>query len=141
MNSIRKQFSDLYDKALIRYQTSPLRSTDFPDMSANEEHYIDILYGLGQTTLTEFSEKAKISKPAATRIIHAFLKKGYLEKTPSQTDKRVFYLELIPDLQEHCRKNFQLADTIFSDMLLVLTEEERDQLSYLITKVNKEFDA
>ncbi|AXQ78919.1 MarR family transcriptional regulator [Streptococcus chenjunshii] len=139
MPSIAKQFAELYDKALIRFQNSSLRSTDFPDLSANEEHYIDLLYDLGKTTLTAFSRKAKISKPAATRIIHSFLDKGYLSKTPSQTDKRVSYLELNAELQEHCRKNLELADTIFLDMLSVLDEKERKQLAYLINKVNKEF--
>lgn len=140
MSSIGKQFSELYDKALIRYQNSPLRSKDFPNLSANEEHYIEILYSLERATLTDFAEKADISKPAATRIIQRFLSMGYLTKLPSQTDRRVSYLELTPNLKEHCFKNFQLADTIFRDMLSVLTKEEQENLSYLINKVNKEFD-
>lgn len=141
MTSIGKQFSELYDKVLNRYQKSPLRGNDYPKLSANEEHYLGILYGLGRTRLTAFAEKAAISKPAATRIIQGFLKKGYLTKTLSQTDKRVSYLELTPDYKEHCRKNFQLADDIFEELLTILTDEEREQLSHLINKLNKEFDA
>ncbi|MGT2929947.1 MarR family winged helix-turn-helix transcriptional regulator [Streptococcus dentasini] len=139
MPSTAQLFSQVYDKALIRYQNNPNRSKDFPELSAGDSHYIEILYGLGKTSLTDFAAKAGISRPAASRIIQNFTKKGYVLKTPSRQDKRVSYLELVPDLQEHSRRNFLLADQVFMEMLSVLSDQEQEDLHRLIEKINKEF--
>ncbi|MDN6968532.1 MarR family transcriptional regulator [Oenococcus sp. UCMA 17063] len=137
MRTISQIFSELYDKVLIRYQNSSQRNQQLPDLSANDEHYIDLLYELNKPTLTSFAKKAQISKPAATRIIHRFFKKGYLSKQPSLTDKRISYLKLSEELQAYCRNSYQLFDQVFLDCISVLSKEEQDQLEYLINKVNQ----
>lgn len=138
MSTTSQVFSELYDKVIVKFQNSVLRSNSFPDLSANDEHYIDILYSLKNPTLTTFSEKAKISKPASTRIIQSFLERGFLTKNPSATDKRVQYLELNLRLKEHCRKNYLLFDSVFSDCIAVLEDNEKKELHYLLNKINQE---
>ena len=44
MEQISQLFSKLYDKVAINYQNSPTRSQLFPELSANDEYYLDILY-------------------------------------------------------------------------------------------------
>ncbi|KRL98840.1 MarR family winged helix-turn-helix transcriptional regulator [Liquorilactobacillus satsumensis] len=137
MERISQIFSELYDKVLIKYQNSPARSTAFPEMSANDEHYIDLLYTLKNATGTSFAIAAKISKPAATRIIQRFIAAGYLTKHPSKQDKRISYLTLTKAVRNHCRKNYQLFDSVFLECTAALTKEEQAQLQLLLRKINQ----
>ncbi|ALS02504.1 transcriptional regulator [Enterococcus silesiacus] len=137
MQPIGQIFSEIYDNVLIQFQNNSQRSDTFPDLSANDEHYIDILYSLKKPTLTSFAEKAEISKPASTRIIRGFLERGFLTKHPSPVDKRIQYLELSPELKEHCQKNYQLFDHVFSECLSVLSENEQKELHRLMHKINE----
>lgn len=137
MKTISQEFSELYDKVLIRYQNDHNRNQQFPDLSGNEEHYINLLYEINRPTLTSFAKKAQISKPAATRILHGFLNRGYVLKEPSLTDKRVSYLKLNKDLQNYCLENTRLFDKVFIECISTLSKEEVKQLNYLIRKVNQ----
>lgn len=137
MKTISQEFSELYDKVLIRYQNDHDRNQHFPDLSGNDEHYVNLLYEIDRPTLTSFAKKAQISKPAATRILHSFLDKGYVYKEPSLTDKRVSYLKLSKALQNYCLDNTKLFNKVFLECLSALSDEEIDQLKYLISKVNQ----
>ncbi|MFT9267163.1 MarR family winged helix-turn-helix transcriptional regulator [Oenococcus sp.] len=137
METISQTFSELYDKILIRYQNNSERSRQIPDLSASDEQYINFLYELDQPTLTSFAEKSQISKPAATRIIQRFLKKGYLSKQPSSQDKRVSYLHLSQQLRAYCQNSYHLFNQVFLQTISVLSPAERTQLEYLIKKVNE----
>lgn len=136
MKTISQEFSELYDKILIQYQNDSARNQQFPNLSGNDEYYIDILYKMDQPTLTSFSKQAKISKPAATRILHHFLQKGYIKKNQSLTDKRIAYLQLSQDLQNFCEDNDRLFNHVFLKCVSILSDKELDELKYLIIKVN-----
>lgn len=137
MSSISQNFSELYEKATVLYQNSAERSQDFPNLSSSEEHYLDILYSLNNPTLTTFSKKAKISKPAATRIIHQFESKNYVTKVQSEQDGRVQYLVLSDALKDHFRHNLVVFDRVFSDIISCLSEDEQNVLARILEKINQ----
>ncbi|WP_394455679.1 MarR family winged helix-turn-helix transcriptional regulator [Leuconostoc suionicum] len=137
MKPISLIFSELYDKVLLQYQQKSDSSEYFPNMSANDEYYIDLLYTLENPTVTSFAEKAKISKPAATRIVHRFVAEKYLVKRPSKVDKRTSYLELSQEIKENCEKNHQLFDQVFLDSISVLSPEEQKVLHKIMFKINE----
>ncbi|MCC7668050.1 MAG: MarR family transcriptional regulator [Leuconostoc pseudomesenteroides] len=137
MEQISQLFSKLYDKVAINYQNSPTRSQLFPELSANDEYYLDILYSQSETTATQFADQAGISKPAATRIVKRFVQAGYLVKKPSQHDKRVVYLTLSPEMLRHCQQNYRLFDQVFLDAISILDESEQQQLQQLMQKVDQ----
>ncbi|HCU42820.1 MarR family transcriptional regulator [Leuconostoc falkenbergense] len=137
MEQISQLFSKLYDKVAINYQNSPTRSQLFPELSANDEYYLDILYSQSETTATQFADQAGISKPAATRIVKRFVAAGYLVKKPSKHDKRVIFLTLSPEMSQHCQQNYRLFDQVFLDAISILDESEQQQLQQLMLKVDR----
>ena len=137
MKPISHIFSELYDKVLLQYQQQSDSNERFPNLSSNDEYYIDLLYTLENPTVTSFAEKAKISKPAATRIIHRFVAEKYLVKRPSTVDKRTSYLELSAEMKINCEKNRQLFDQVFLDSISVLTPEEQTVSNKLMFKINE----
>lgn len=137
MKSISQLFSELYDQVLLNYQNDTNRSDRFPDLSANDEYYLNLLFELEDPTLTSFANKAKISKPAATRIIHRFIKAHYLTKHASSLDKRSFNLTLTDEMKKHCQQNDRLFDKVFLDAITPLSHKEQEQLAYLMNKIDQ----
>ena len=59
-----------------------------------ETFCMEIIYALGRPTVAEFARMANISSPNAAYKISNLIKKGYLKKVQSETDKREYYLEV-----------------------------------------------
>ena len=59
-----------------------------------ETFCMEIIYALDEPTVAEFAKVANISSPNAAYKVNNLIKKGYLRKVQSQTDKREYHLEV-----------------------------------------------
>ena len=50
------------------------------ELSKRDFYYLRIIFKAQKMNLTEFSKISKVSKPAGTKIINKYLKKGYVIK-------------------------------------------------------------
>jgi len=57
-------------------------------LSATEAYTVDVIYLLGNPTITQLAETLGISQPNATYKVNNLVAKGYVEKTSSEDDKR-----------------------------------------------------
>lgn len=57
-------------------------------LSATEAYAVDVIYLLGNPTITKFSETLGISQPNATYKINNLVSKGYVIRTVPEGDKR-----------------------------------------------------
>ena len=63
-------------------------------LSATEAYAVDVIYLLGSPTITQLAETLGISQPNATYKVNNLIKKGYLERENSRTDRREYHLIL-----------------------------------------------
>ncbi|MBR4940508.1 MAG: MarR family transcriptional regulator [Clostridia bacterium] len=80
----------LYNKSrLMHYRTifGHIREKD-GSLSATEAFAADVICLLGSPTIKQFSDYIGISQPNATYKINNLIAKGYIEKIPSEGDKR-----------------------------------------------------
>lgn len=137
MKEINSLFTGVYNKIMALYYNSQEGpSASFPDMTVNEEYYLDILYCLGRPTFTEFAEESLITKPAATQIIKRLVDKGYVQKVPSKKDKRVYYLEINDMVKQYFAESYRRFDKIYENCLSVLNEDEIKQLKNILSKID-----
>ena len=80
---------------LITYRGlfSLLRERD-SSLSAAEAYSVDVIYLLRGPTVKEFADCLGISQPNATYKINHLIQKGYVEKVPSQEDRREIHLKV-----------------------------------------------
>ena len=72
---------------------SLLRERD-SSLSAAEAFAVDVIYLLDEPTIKEFADCLGISQPNATYKINHLIQKGYVEKVPSQEDRREIHLKV-----------------------------------------------
>ena len=70
-----------------------LRERD-SSLSAAEAYSVDVIYLLHGPTVKEFADCLGISQPNATYKINHLIQKGYVEKIPSQEDRREIHLQV-----------------------------------------------
>ncbi|PKK40091.1 hypothetical protein ABB02_00597 [Clostridiaceae bacterium JG1575] len=127
MNSITRDFLELYDKvnALHRRRCLSIHP-EFCTLSIDDDYYLDTLYNMKKANLGDFASAIGVTKPGVTKIVRRFLEKGYLVKTQSETDRRLFYITLAPEWQAYFDRLYALYDEVIRDLLQGLDEETID---------------
>lgn len=133
MNNFVSMFNDIYNKFMDNFHQCNIKENN---ITSSEENYLDIIYELKKITLTKFAEIAKVTKPAATQIINKYIKKGYVKKTISDSDKRVCYIELTEQVKKYFVESYEKLNKFYKDCLSFLTEEEMNQLNHILLKIN-----
>lgn len=135
MKEIRGLIPSIYNK-FIKLHKAEKNCMLIPEITVNEEYYLEIIYSLGSPTFTEFAEKAEITKPAATQIVKKLIDKGYVEKTQCGKDKRVYYIKTNDIVKKHFQESDMYLDQIYKNCLSRLSEDEKDQLKMILCKID-----
>lgn len=82
----------------------------FNGISYNSLLYLDVVAHHPDCTVSMLADMLKITKSGVTIKVNELVKQGYLEKTQSLKDKRVFHLSISP----HINHVFDVYDNIFT---------------------------
>lgn len=93
---IEKSFSDVYDKFKLQFYRKVFDQVRERDgsLSAMEAFSLEVIAMLDKPTVGQFADFLKISQSNATYKVNSLIKKGYLERQNSQTDRREYHLVL-----------------------------------------------
>lgn len=89
-DSINKFYFDMTINELRLMNSKPL----YPDITYNSLLYLDIISFQENCTVSYLAEALNISKSAVTVKINELIRQGFVKKTQSIKDKRIFYLSL-----------------------------------------------
>ena len=94
-----------------------LRERD-SSLSAAEAFAVDVIYLLQEPTIKEFADCLGISQPNATYKVNHLIQKGYVQKTPSQEDRREAHLHVTDKYMRYWNESngsLTLALTVLQD--------------------------
>lgn len=63
-------------------------------LSAMEAFSVEVIHSLGESTIGQFAEFLNISQSNATYKVNSLIRKGYIIKENSETDRREYHLKL-----------------------------------------------
>jgi complete genome len=130
---------EINKKFLERYYEISEGIEERLELSERDFYYLRIILEAQKMNLTEFSKISKVSKPAGTKIINKYLKKGYVIKEVSEEDKRFSYIQLSDELKNYLKKDQQIANRVYESFLGVLNKNERERLEKLLVKIKSNF--
>ncbi len=88
----------IHDTALAELQQA-YKTRDTSDLSYHDTLYLNIIEAHpNRYTSSQIADLLKITRPAVTQKINELVKKGYIIRTQSETDKRIFYLATNSDM-------------------------------------------
>ncbi|MBR5868147.1 MAG: winged helix-turn-helix transcriptional regulator [Clostridia bacterium] len=98
-------------------------------LSATESFSVDVIYLLKEPTIKQFSEYLGISQPNATYKINSLIAKGYVEKIPSEDDKREFRLRVSDRFHNYFAHSIDFLDRIDHHLQEALSPEEYQKVA------------
>lgn len=89
-----------------------------------ETFCMEIIYSINNPTVNEFAKVANISSPNAAYKINNLIKKGYLRKIQSETDKREYHLEVTEKYLDYYNITYSYIGKVMKRVEERLTKEE-----------------
>lgn len=103
-----------------------------------ETFCMEIIYSINNPTVNEFAKVANISSPNAAYKINNLIKKGYLKKVQSETDKREFHLEVTEKYLNYYNISYSYIGKVMKRVEERLTPEELQVLEKVLTVMSDE---
>ena len=91
---LEKNFAEVYNKFKLQFYRRVFELVRERDgsLSAMEAFSLEVIYMLGQPTVSQFADFLNISQSNATYKVNNLIKKGYLERQNSTVDRREYHL-------------------------------------------------
>ncbi len=87
------------------------------DLSYHDTLYLNIIDAHpNRYTSSQIADLLKVTRPAVTQKINELTKKGYIIRTQSEKDKRVFYLSVNPQKGYYTDKDRELEKEMIEKM-------------------------
>ena len=133
----RNPLSALYSKFRIHYYRDVFRRINSRELSltTTEVYCVEIIHNLGKPTIQEFANFIGISSPNATYKVNSLIKKGYVKKLQSDTDKREFYLDVTEKFYRYYNINEKYLDIVEERLKNELSAEEFKMFNDTLKKI------
>ncbi len=141
LEELNTLFVDTFD-AIMRVEEKSLKHVGGGDLSIAEFHTLECI-GNGEgnrRTVGEIAEALEVTVPTVTVCVGKLVKKGYVTKTKSEKDARVFIIELTPKGQKMNRLHRFFHEQMVLSIGNEFSEEELEYLLRCIRKLNTFFE-
>ena len=140
LTMLQSNFQNVYDKFKLEFFRRIFELVRERDgsLSAMEAFSIEVIHALDEPTVGQFAEFLNISQSNATYKVNNLIKKGYLKRQNSATDRREYHLVL-------SEKYYGYADIMRSYVKVVMdriedsfTTEEKETFARLLGRISDE---
>jgi DNA-binding MarR family transcriptional regulator len=129
------EFVNTFDLSLKKYQASAGDGQGISRLTISQAQYIDAIYGLGNPAISEIAERLHFSKASVTTGINKLVAMGYVVKTQSSEDKRVFHVSLTEAGRQLVQAKYQALSEYGRVIVAALSEQEASQFAATLTKI------
>lgn len=133
----KNPLSAVYSKFRIHYYRDVFHRINSRELSltTTEVYCVEIIHSLNKPTIQEFANFIGISSPNATYKVNSLIKKGYVEKVQSDTDKREFYLDVTEKFYRYYNINEKYLEIVEERLKKELSEEEFKMFNDTLKKI------
>lgn len=125
---------------ILHIEEKVLKNSEFKDLSITEMHTIDAIGTKGNRTMGKIAHDLRITMGTLTSAINRLIKKGYVERSRTEADRRV----VLVSLTEKGLQAYKIHDDFHKEMVEVTlnyyNEEEQELLYKILENVNKFFE-
>lgn len=137
---LESSFVEVYDKFKLEFfrRIFELVREREGSLSAMEAFSIEVIHALHEPTVGQFAEFLNISQSNATYKVNNLIKKGYLIRQNSETDRREYHLILSDKYYGYTDIMRSYVDTVVGRIRESFSPEEAAQFGHMLDKISKE---
>lgn len=132
---INKILVEIYDD-VIKIEEYSIKNGEFKDLSITEIHTIEAVGLYGSRTMSEIASKLDITMGTLTTAIDKLIKKGYVERSRSQIDRRIVNVSLTKRGKLAYRIHDKFHLDMVKEMINDFSIEEEEILLIALRKLN-----
>jgi len=107
-------------------------------LSASEAYAVEVIYALHEPTISQFADFLNVSQPNATYKVNTLVRKGYIVKVNSTSDKREYHLRTTPKFLDYYAINQNYLTIVMQRIHERFSPEETAQLEYMLRVISEE---
>lgn len=133
-------FEKVYTKFKLHFYQKVFEKIQNREMSLTtvETFCMEIIYSMGNPSVNEFAKVANISSPNAAYKINNLIKKGYVKKVQSETDKREYHLEVTEKYLNYYNISHQYVVEVIERVKERFTTEELEVMERILKIMDEE---
>lgn len=137
---LHDNFMNVYDKFKLEFFRRIFELVRERDgsLSAMEAFSIEVIHALHEPTIGQFAEFLNISQSNATYKVNNLIKKGYLKKQNSTTDRREYHLVLSDKYYGYTDIMRSYVKTVVDRMENAFSPEELEMFSRMLCRISEE---
>lgn len=133
-------FEQVYTKFKLHFYKQVFNkfATREATLTTVESFCMEVIMALGSPTVAEFSNMMNLSTPNAAYKINNLVKKGYVKKVQSETDKREYHLYPTPKYIDYYSISYAYLQKVVDRAKQRFTVEELQNLERMLRIVSDE---
>ena len=137
---LHQAFNEVYTKFKLHFYQEIFRRFQNREASLTtvETFCMESIMALGSPTVNEFATFMRISPPNAAYKVNSLVKKGYIRKVQSPSDRREYHLEVTQKYIDYYNISASYMVEVMHRISQRFTPEECDKLEKMLTIVSRE---
>lgn len=135
MEKVLLEFVNTLDSSFKKLLTKTDSISGVSQLSISQFQYIDAIHELKEPTITTIARQLSMTKASVSAGINRLIDKGFVTKTQSQRDKRIFYLSLTLMGQQLIDAKYQALKEYVEFINASLTQEEIKHFEAILLKL------
>ncbi len=137
---VDKSFVEIYDKFKLRFYRSVFELVREREgsLSAMDVFSLEVINMLSEPTVGQFADFLNISQSNATYKVNSLIKKGYLERQNSQTDRREYHLVLSEKYYNYARLMSSYEMQVIERIKQRFSKEDLENLDRMLKIISTE---
>ena len=137
---LEKAFNDVYTKFKLHFYQNVFQrfATREATLTTVESFCMEGIMAMGEPTIAEFSRMMQISTPNAAYKIGSLVRKGYVEKIQSTTDRREYHLEITQKYIDYYNISTNYMVEVMDRISKRFSPEDCAKLEQMLVIINRE---
>ena len=137
---LEKAFQDVYTKFKLHFYQNVFQrfATREATLTTVESFCMEGIMAMGEPTIAEFSRMMQISTTNAAYKIGSLVRKGYVEKIQSTTDRREYHLRPTQKYIEYYSISYAYLHTVIERVRERFPEEDTAKMEEMLTIISNE---
>jgi DNA-binding MarR family transcriptional regulator len=140
---LEDSFMSVYDKFVMEFfrRIFEMVKEREGSLSAMEAFSVEVIHELNEPTIGQFADFLNISQSNATYKVNSLIKKGYIEKQNSTTDRREYHLVLSDKYYRYTGLMRDYIGTVTGRIEKAFPPEDVNKFSSMLSRISAELMA
>jgi len=129
---------EMISQLMGELESKAFEQEGFSDITMNQMHYLETIASIDDPTSAHIAEKLGVTRPSVSTIVKKLVDAGYLTKTRSEIDGRIYYLHLSPKGLRFNELHNEVHSILARRIIENLSQDEIESLAALLGKITDE---